>query len=353
MSIVALITGVTGQDGYYLSRLLLKKGYEVHGIRRRVSTINYRLTDDLMNLSQESEGKFKLHYGDLTDPISMVNILEQVSPNEIYNLAAQSHVDVSFENPFYTGQVNGLGVVTILEYLRSHRNQEIKLYQASTSELFGSNPSQVLTEESNFQPISPYSISKLYAYLMVEHYRKAYGIFAVNGVLFNHESKLRGETFVTRKITRGLARVFEGIDKHLILGNLNASRDWGHAEDYVNAMWLMMQYEIPTDFIVATGESYTIREFAYRAAREIGIKIQWEGEGLNEIGINAANGEPIIRISAEYFRASEVTHLLGDSTKARELLGWTPRHNLDSIIHEMIDNDLVLARMQKFYLEQK
>jgi GDPmannose 4,6-dehydratase len=350
---VALISGVTGQDGYYLSRFLLEKGYEVHGVRRRVSTINYRLTDDLMNLSQNSEGKFKLHYGDLTDPISIQNIIEEVEPNEIYNLAAQSHVDVSFENPFYTGQVNAMGIVTILEFLRTHKNLNIKLYQASTSELFGSNPSKVLTEESRFEPISPYSISKLYAYKMVEHYRNTYEIFAVNGILFNHESKLRGETFVTRKITRGLARIHVGIDKQIVLGNLNSIRDWGHAEDYVEAMWLMLQHKTPTDFVIATGTSHSIREFVNRAASQIGIEIRWEGSGLNEVGINPKTDELIIRVSEEYYRASEVVHLQGDAGKAKKLLNWVPKHNLDSLIKEMVQNDLLLASMQKSYSNQK
>jgi GDPmannose 4,6-dehydratase len=330
----ALITGITGQDGSYLAELLLEKGYMVHGIIRRSSSINTGRIDHIY-----SHPNLKLHYGDVTDSLSIMNILKKYEPDEIYNLAAQSHVKVSFETPEYTAQVDALGTLKILESVRLlNLEKKTKIYQASTSELYGLVQEIPQKETTPFYPRSPYGVAKLYGFWIVKNYRESYDMFACSGILFNHESPRRGHNFVTKKIVNGIEAVSAGRQECLYLGNLNAKRDWGHAKDYVNAMWLMLQQDTPDDFVIATGEQYSVKEFVERCAPFFGLKIRWEGEGLNEVGINTMNNKVIVRVDEKYFRPAEVETLLGDSTKARSVLGWTPGYSFDDLVHDMCMN---------------
>jgi GDPmannose 4,6-dehydratase len=341
---VALITGVTGQDGAYLAEFLLKKGYEVHGIKRRTSLFNTDRVDHLYQDPHEKDRKFILHHGDLTDSSSLLRIIQQVQPDEIYNLAAQSHVAVSFEEPEYTANSDALGALRILEaILILGLTQKTRFYQASTSELFGLVQEIPQKETTPFYPRSPYAVAKLYAYWITVNYREAYGMYACNGILFNHESPIRGETFVTRKITRAMARIKLGLQECVYLGNLNAKRDWGHARDYVEAQWLMLQQERPEDFVIATGVQHSVRDFVNASAKELGIEIRWEGEGVNEKGINAHNGKVIVAVDPRYIRPTEVEALLGDPTKAKEKLGWTSKTTFDDLVAEMVREDLKSA----------
>jgi GDPmannose 4,6-dehydratase len=340
---VALITGITGQDGAYLAEFLLAKGYEVHGIKRRTSLFNTARIDHLYHDPHESGVRFFLHHGDMTDSSSLMHIIQRVQPDEIYNLAAQSHVQVSFEEPEYTANADALGTLRILEAIRTlGLAQKTRFYQASTSELFGLVQEIPQKETTPFYPRSPYAAAKLYAYWITVNYREAYGLYACNGILFNHESPIRGETFVTRKITRALARIKLGLQDCLYLGNLSARRDWGHARDYVEAMWLMLQQPEPEDFVIATGEQYSVRDFVNAAARELGMEIRWEGQGVDEKGYDAS-GKVIIAIDPRYFRPTEVETLLGDATKAKEKLGWQPRIAFQELVAEMVRDDLKLA----------
>ncbi len=339
----ALITGVTGQDGAYLTELLLEKGYEVHGIKRRASLFNTDRIDHLYQDPHDPDQRLILHYGDLTDSTNLIRIVQQVEPDEIYNLGAQSHVAVSFESPEYTANGDALGTLRLLEAIRILRLEgKTRFYQASTSELYGQVIETPQRETTPFYPRSPYAVAKLYAYWITVNYREAYGLFACNGILFNHESPLRGETFVTRKITRALARIKLGLQDCLYLGNLEARRDWGHARDYVEMQWLMLQQERPEDFVVATGEQHSVREFVARAARHVGIEIAWEGSGIEERGRDA-NGRVIVAVDPRYFRPTEVETLLGDPTKAREMLGWQPRIGFRELVEEMMTEDLKTA----------
>jgi len=341
----AIITGVTGQDGAYLAELLLEKGYEVHGIKRRSSSFNTDRIDHLYQDPHESERKFILHYGDLSDSMSLVRIIQQIKPDEIYNLGAQSHVAVSFESPEYTADTVGLGALRILDAIRiSGLEKKTRYYQASTSELYGEVQETPQRETTPFYPRSPYAAAKLYAYWITVNYREAYGMYACNGILFNHESPVRGETFVTRKITRALARIHLGLQDTLYLGNLNAKRDWGHAKDYVKMQWLMLQQEQPDDFCIATGKQYTVRQFVEFAADHLEIRIRWEGEGVNEKGYDSETNQLIIAIDKRYFRPTEVETLLGDPTKAKQKLGWEPKITLEQMVQEMMENDLNLAK---------
>ena len=335
----ALITGITGQDGSYLAEFLIKKGYEVHGIKRRSSLINTDRIDHLYQDPQIENRNFILHFGDLTDSNNLLRIISEVNPDEIYNLAAQSHVAVSFEIPEYTANVDALGTLRILEAIRILKlEKKTRFYQASSSELFGKVLQTPQDENTPFYPRSPYAVAKLYAYWTTINYREAYGIFACNGILFNHESPVRGETFVTRKITLGLAKIKLGLQECLYLGNLDAKRDWGHANDYVEMQWLMLQQEKPEDFIISTGKQHTVRDFVNLAASNIGIQIEWQGSGLNELGIY--KDKAIIKIDKNYFRPTEVDTLLGNSDKARRLLGWSPRISFEQLVEEMIKKDL-------------
>lgn len=339
----ALITGITGQDGAYLAELLLEKGYEVHGIRRRASLFNTDRIDHLYQDPHLPDTRLFLHYGDLTDTSSIVRIIQQVKPDEIYNLAAQSHVAVSFEEPEYTANSDALGALRILEAVRLlGLEKKTKFYQASTSELYGLVQETPQKETTPFYPRSPYAVAKLYAYWITVNYREAYGIYACNGILFNHESPLRGETFVTRKITRALARIKLGLQDCVYLGNLNAKRDWGHAKDYIEMQWMMLQQEQPEDFVIATGVQYSVRDFINAAGKELGIKIRWEGEGIDEKGFDA-NGKCVVAVDPRYFRPTEVETLLGDPTKAKEKLGWTPKITFDQLVVEMVREDLKSA----------
>jgi GDPmannose 4,6-dehydratase len=337
----ALITGVTGQDGAYLAELLLGKGYEVHGIKRRASLIN---TDRVDHLYQDRHGdnlNFILHHGDMTDSSSLVRIVQEVQPDEIYNLAAQSHVAVSFEEPEYTAESDGVGVLRLLEAMRILGLQDkCRFYQASTSEMYGKVRETPQNELTPFYPRSPYGVAKLYGYWITVNYREAYGLFACNGILFNHESPVRGETFVTRKITRSLARINVGLEECLYLGNLDARRDWGHARDFVEAQWLMLQQEQPEDFVIATGEQHSVREFVELAARGVGKSIKWQGSGADEQGVDEETGRVIVRIDPRYFRPTEVDSLLGDATRAREQLGWQPKYDFKGLVKEMIEADV-------------
>ena len=326
---VALITGITGQDGSYLAELLLEKGYEVHGIIRRASLINTHRIDHIYN-------RIQLHYGDLTDSTNIVRVIQKVQPNEIYNLGAQSHVKVSFEIPEYTGQVDALGTLRILEAVCLLGMQDrVRIYQASTSELYGLVQEVPQKETTPFYPRSPYGVAKLYGYWIVKNYRESYGLHASSGILFNHESPRRGETFVTRKITRGLSRISVGEQDVLSLGNLNARRDWGHAKDFVEAMWLMLQQEEADDYVIATGEQYSVRQFVEEAAPYFGMKIVWEGEGLDEVGIDRSTGRKVIEVNPKYFRPAEVETLLGDASKAKEKLGWEPKTSFKQLVEDM------------------
>ena len=348
----ALITGITGQDGSYLAELLLNKGYEVHGIKRRSSSFNTKRIDHLYQDPHSREQRFILHYGDLTDTSNLIRIIQQVNPDEIYNLGAQSHVAVSFESPEYTANSDALGTLRLLEAIRIlNLTKKTKLYQASTSELYGKIQETPQTEKTPFYPRSPYAIAKLYAYWITVNYREAYGIFACNGILFNHESSRRGETFVTRKITRGLVRIELGLEKHLYLGNLDAKRDWGHAKDYVEMQWLMLQQDKPEDFVIASGRTEKVRDFLELAARKLGWSesvngpsIIWEGKGKKEIGRRADTKEIVVKIDPRYFRPTEVDELIGDASKAKEKLGWVPKISLEELISEMIDIDMEEAK---------
>jgi len=343
MKKIALITGITGQDGSYLAEFLLEKGYDVHGIKRRTSLFNTDRIDHLYQDPHEENRSFFLHHGDMTDSSSLVRIMQQVQPDEIYNLAAQSHVAVSFEEPEYTADSDALGTLRILEAIRIlGLEKKSRFYQASTSELYGKVQEIPQTETTPFYPRSPYAVAKLYAYWIVVNYREAYGMYACNGILFNHESPVRGETFVTRKITRALARIKLGLQDCLYLGNLDAKRDWGHAKDYVEVQWLMLQQEQPEDFVIATGKQYSVRDFVNAAAEELGISITWKSKGEDEKGYDN-NGNCIVSVDPRYFRPTEVESLLGDASKAREKLGWAPRTTFNELVVEMVQEDLKTA----------
>ena len=330
MTKVALITGITGQDGSYLAELLLEKDYEVHGIIRRSSMINTRRIDHIYP-------QLKLHYGDLTDATNIIGVIQKVQPDEIYNLGAQSHVKVSFETPEYTGQVDGLGTLRVLEAVKLlGMEKKTRIYQASTSELYGKVQEVPQTETTPFYPRSPYGVAKLYGYWIIKNYREAYGMHCSSGILFNHESERRGETFVTRKITQGLSRISVGLQNVLELGNLNAKRDWGHAKDYVRAMWLMLQQDEPDDYVIATGEQYSVRDFVDLAAPLFGMKIEWMGEGMDEVGYDWNTKRPVIKVNDRYFRPTEVESLLGDATKAKEKLGWEPEISFKQLVEDMV-----------------
>jgi GDPmannose 4,6-dehydratase len=337
---VALIVGVTGQDGAYLSEFLLKKGYEVHGIKRRSSSFNTARIDHLYHDRHEKGLPYYLHYGDVTDATNLIRIVQQTQPTEIYNLAAQSHVKVSFETAEYTANADALGTLRLLEAIRIlGLEKTCRFYQASTSELYGAAPPPQ-SETTPFRPRSPYAAAKLYAYWITVNYREAYGLHATNGILFNHESPLRGETFVTRKITRAVAAIEHKRQKQLFLGNLDAKRDWGHARDYVEAMWLMLQQPVPDDYVVATGESHSVREFTERAFAHVGRRLEWRGKGIEEEGVDARTGEVLVKVDSAYFRPTEVESLLGDPTKARQKLGWRHRVDFDGLVREMVEADL-------------
>jgi GDPmannose 4,6-dehydratase len=341
----ALITGITGQDGAYLAEFLLSKGYEVHGLKRRSSLFNTDRIDHLYQDPHVDHRNFILHYGDLTDSTSLIRVIQTIQPDEIYNLAAQSHVAVSFESPEYTANADAVGTLRILEAIRIlGLEQKSRFYQASTSELFGKVQEIPQKETTPFYPRSPYACAKLYAYWITVNYREAYGIYACNGILFNHESPIRGETFVTRKITRALARIKLGLQDRLYLGNMNAKRDWGHAKDYVEMQWLMLQQDEPEDFAIATGKQYSVREFVEIAAAHVDMQIRWEGEGLDEKGIDAKTGKAIVAVDPRYFRPTEVETLLGDPSKAHEKLGWTPKISFEEMVQEMMQTDLELAQ---------
>jgi GDPmannose 4,6-dehydratase len=337
----ALITGVTGQDGAYLAEFLLQKGYQVHGIKRKSSLFNTNRVDHLYRDPHEKDVSFFMHYGDLTDSTNLIRIIQEVKPDEIYNIAAQSHVKVSFETPEYTANADALGTLRILEALRIlGMTMDVKFYQASSSELYGLVRETPQTEKTPFYPRSPYAVAKLYAYWITVNYREAYQIFACNGILFNHESPIRGETFVTRKITRGVARVKLGLQEKLFLGNLDARRDWGYAPDFVRAMWLIMQQDHPDDYVIATGENHTVREFVEKSFAEVGMDIAWEGEGIHEKGIEMGAGKVRVEVDSRYFRPTEVDCLLGDATKAKEKLGWEPKVDFDELVKIMVREDL-------------
>lgn len=343
MTKVALITGVTGQDGAYLAEFLLDKGYEVHGIKRRTSLFNTDRIDHLYQDPHESNRRFVLHHGDMTDSSSLIRIIQQTQPDEIYNLAAQSHVAVSFEEPEYTANSDALGALRVLEAIRIlGLEKKSRFYQASTSELYGLVQETPQKETTPFYPRSPYAVAKLYAYWITVNYREAYGMYACNGILFNHESPNRGETFVTRKITRALARIKLGLQECLYLGNMDAKRDWGHARDYVEMQWLMLQQDTPDDFVIATGVQYSVRDFVDAAARELGISITWSGSGVDEKGFDA-NGKCIVSVDPRYFRPTEVESLLGDASKAKRVLGWSPTTTFDELVAEMVREDLKAA----------
>ena len=352
----ALISGITGQDGSYLAEFLLKKGYEVHGIKRRASSLNTQRIDHIYDDPHNNDPRLILHYGDITDSLNLTKLVSKIQPDEIYNLAAQSHVAVSFEIPEYTANVDAIGTLRMLEAIRfAGLEKKTKLYQASTSELYGLVQETPQTETTPFYPRSPYGVAKLYAYWIIKNYREAYGIFACNGILFNHESPRRGETFVTRKITRGLANIFVGLEKCLYLGNMDSLRDWGHAKDYVRMQWMMLQQDKPEDYVIATGVQYSIRDFIHMATSELGIEIEFSGKGKEEIGAvkkindkkltNLSEGEVIIRVDEEYFRPTEVESLLGDPSKAKKDLGWEPQISTQEMCSEMVREDLKIAKL--------
>ena len=342
----ALITGITGQDGSYLSEFLLEKGYEVHGIVRRSSSFNTGRINHIINNEKYKE-RFYFYHGDVTDASNLNRLLDKIQPNEIYNLAAQSHVKVSFEIPDYTAQVDALGTLRFLDAIRE-THIDAKFYQASTSELYGKIQDMPQTEKTPFYPRSPYGVAKLYGYWIVVNYREAYNLFACNGILFNHESPRRGETFVTRKITRAAARIKEGLQDKLYLGNLNAKRDWGYAPEYVEGMWMMLQQKFPEDYVMATGENHDIRKFVELAFRELGIEIEWNGKGVNEIGVDTKTGKKIIGIDENYYRPTEVDCLLGDATKAKEKLGWKPKTSLETLVKIMVHADWKKVKKRGF-----
>ncbi len=342
MKKIALITGVTGQDGALLSEFLLKKNYEVHGIKRRSSSFNTARIDHLYKDPKETKTNFFLHYGDLTDATNLIRLLKEIKPTEIYNLAAQSHVHVSFETPEYTANADALGTLRILEGIRIlGLEQTIKFYQASTSELYGKVSDKLQNEETAFYPRSPYGVAKLYSYWITKNYREAYNIFASNGILFNHESSIRGETFVSRKIARAIAAIVNKKQKYLYLGNLNAKRDWGHAKDFVEGMWMILQHKKPDDFVLATSKAYSVRDFVELAFSFVDISIEWSGTGINEVGKNSKNGETLIKIDSAYFRPAEVDYLRGDYKKANKILGWKPKISFKELVKEMVENELL------------
>jgi len=337
---VALITGITGQDGSYLAELLLEKGYHVHGIKRRASSFNTARIDHLYQDPHEPDVRMALHYGDMTDATNLIRIIQEVQPTEIYNLAAQSHVQVSFETPEYTANADALGALRILEAVRILGLEDTtRIYQASTSEMFGKVQETPQSETTPFYPRSPYGAAKVYAYWITVNYREAYAMHASNGILFNHESPVRGETFVTRKITRSLARIKEGLQDKLYIGNLDSQRDWGHARDYVEAMWLMLQQDQPDDFVIATGEQYSVRRFVEAAGAELGMGIEWRGKGVGEVGIDSESGSEIVAIDTRYFRPTEVESLIGDPTKAKQVLGWRAKTPFSTLVKEMVAED--------------
>ncbi|MDT8283099.1 MAG: GDP-mannose 4,6-dehydratase [Gammaproteobacteria bacterium] len=345
MSKIALITGVTGQDGAYLAEFLLNKGYIVHGIKRRASSFNTDRIDHLYQDPHIQNQNFILHYGDLTDSMNLVRIIQQTRPDEIYNLGAQSHVAVSFECPEYTADSVGMGALRILEAIRiAGLEKKTRYYQASTSELYGLVQEIPQTEKTPFYPRSPYAVAKLYAYWITVNYREAYGMYACNGILFNHESPIRGETFVTRKITRAFARIKLDLQDKVYLGNLDAKRDWGHAKDYVEMQWLMLQQDNPEDFVIATGVQYSVRDFVDKAAKAVDIEMEWKGEGVDEKGYDKATGKCLVEVDKRYFRPTEVETLLGDPTNAKVKLGWVPKITLDEMVKEMVDNDVMIAK---------
>jgi len=340
-----LITGITGQDGAYLAEFLLAKGYFVHGVKRRASSFNTERIDHLYQDPHEKNLRMRLHYGDLTDSTNLIRILQEIRPDEIYNLAAQSHVGVSFETPEYTANSDAVGTLRVLEAIRIlGLEAKTKFYQASTSEMFGNVQEIPQKETTPFYPRSPYGAAKVYAYWITVNYREAYGLFACNGILFNHESPLRGETFVSRKITRALTRIEVGLQETLHLGNLDSLRDWGHARDYVRAQWLMLQQTVPEDFVIATGKQYSVRDFVVSAGGHLGMNIQWKGEGVNEVGVDTRSGKTLIRVDPRYFRPTEVETLLGDATKAKEKLGWAAEVTFDQLVAEMVAADLDTAK---------
>lgn len=342
---VALITGVTGQDGAYLAKLLLDKGYVVHGVKRRSSSFNTARIDNLYRDPHDAENRFFLHYGDLTDATNLIRLMQETKPTEVYNLAAQSHVQVSFETPEYTANSDALGTLRLLEAIRIlDLNERVRFYQASTSELYGKVHETPQSETTPFYPRSPYAVAKLYAYWITVNYREAYGMHASNGILFNHESPIRGETFVTRKITRAVASIELGLQDCIYLGNLNARRDWGHARDYVEGMYLMMQQTEPDDYVLATGEMHSVREFVELSFAAVGKKIEWSGEGLEEVGVDADSGETRIKIDSRYFRPTEVELLLGDPSKARDILGWVHQTPFADLVKEMVASDLATVK---------
>jgi len=349
----ALITGITGQDGAYLAEFLLKKDYEVHGIKRRASSFNTARVDHLYKDPHEKDVRFFMHYGDLTDATNLIRVIQEVQPDEIYNLAAQSHVKVSFETPEYTANADALGTLRILEAIRIlDLIEKTRFYQASTSELYGKVVQIPQTEETPFYPRSPYGVAKLYGFWITVNYREAYGMFACNGILFNHESPIRGETFVSRKITRGLARIKMGLQGMLYLGNLDAKRDWGHARDYVEMQWLMLQQDAPEDYVIATGQQHSVREFVELAGQNLGFSIRWQGKGLEEKGIDDNTGNVMVSIDPRYFRPTEVDTLLGDSTKAQQKLGWKARITFKQLVSEMVATDLKEAEKDQMCLQE-
>jgi GDPmannose 4,6-dehydratase len=345
MSKRALITGITGQDGSYLAEFLLEKGYEVHGVKRRASSFNTDRIDHLYQDPHERNVRLRLHYGDLTDATNLIRIIQDVQPDELYNLAAQSHVGVSFETPEYTANSDALGTLRILEAIRIlGLSNKTRFYQASTSEMFGAVRETPQRETTPFYPRSPYGAAKVYGHWITVNYREAYGMFACSGILFNHESPYRGETFVTRKVTRALARIREGLDSCLYLGNIDSLRDWGHARDYVRAQWLILQQPVAEDFVIATGEQHSVREFVALAGSQLGMNIEWQGSGSDEQGVDTRTGNTIVRIDPRYFRPAEVDSLLGDATKARTKLGWRPEIGFEALVREMVESDLEIAR---------
>ena len=355
---VALITGVTGQDGAYLSEFLLNKGYQVHGIKRRSSSFNTARVDHLFNSEFGTSGQFTLHHGDMTDGSSLIHIMEKVKPTEIYNLAAQSHVAVSFEEPEYTANADALGTLRMLEAMRTLKLEKTaRFYQASTSELYGLVQETPQTENTPFYPRSPYAVAKLYSYRITVNYREAYDMFACNGILFNHESPIRGETFVTRKITRALCRIKLGTQDCLRIGNLDSLRDWGHAKDYVEMQWLMLQRDVPKDFVIATGKQYSVRDFIDRCAAHLDMALDWQGEGINELAqwTNSSFGQPpkVVRVDKRYYRPTEVESLLGDASKARKELGWAPKISFDELVSEMVEADMRIAEQESMFSVKK
>ncbi|MBL0048588.1 MAG: GDP-mannose 4,6-dehydratase [Bacteroidetes bacterium] len=352
MAKVALITGVTGQDGSYLAEFLLAKGYIVHGVKRRSSMFNTDRIDHLYKDQHENKVNFYLHYGDLTDSTNLIRIVQEVQPDEIYNLAAQSHVKVSFETPEYTANSDGLGTLRLLEAIRIlGLEKKTKFYQASTSELYGEVQEIPQKETTPFYPRSPYGVAKLYGFWIVKNYREAYNLFACNGILFNHESPVRGETFVTRKITRAVAKISLGLQEKVYMGNIDAERDWGHARDYVEGMWLMLQQEKADDFVLATGKKISVRYFIELAFAEVGIEIQWKGKAENEKGVNKTNGKVVVEIDPKYYRPTEVDLLVGDASKAKEKLGWEPKLTVQELVKEMVASDVALFKRDKYLLE--